>query len=394
MGVVRSLADVGIPSMVVSVEAKCPTFWSRHCVGGAFMPNAQQQPEEAAEVLMRAAQRFPDRPVVLTGREPETVLISRKRELFSPYMRIKMAPADLIEALADKWKFADLAERHGLPVPRSFKPGNVDELAKLSETLSFPCLIKPLMQLLWRRDEVYAVVGRWRKAYLAGDREDLLRVFGKLWSVDTGLIVQEYIPGADRCLFDLHAYFDAPGHLAGYFLGRKIRTQPIHFGLGAYTRSWQDPGVARVGLEALERINYVGPANLNLKRDERTGRVALLEINPRFSLWCHLATRCGVNLPHALYNDCMGLPLPRLIQSQTERRWLYAYYDFLAFRQYRKTHEWNFLSWIGSMFFSRIIFYRWDWKDPLPLIRTFITQTGLHVKWFAQRFRRKRNEAP
>ncbi len=393
VGVVRSLGDAGISSVVVSEQRESPTFWSRHCLARAIMPSTRDRPEDALEILKKASRGFTNLPVVLTGREPETLLISRNREELSRYMRIKMAPPEVMEALTDKWQFATLAERHEIPVPRTFRPANVDDLMHLSERLSFPCILKPLAQQLWLRKEVYAIVGQWRKAYLAADRDDLVRVFTALWKVDPGLFVQEYIPGSDQCLFDLHAYFDAPGRLAGYFLGRKIRTQPIHFGQGSYTRSWQDPDVARVGLEALERIGYVGPANLNLKKHEQTGRVYLLEINPRFSLWCHLATRCGVNLPQALYNDCLGLPLPKLVQNPTERRWLYMYYDFLAFRQYRKTREWNFFSWIRSLIFPRILFYRWDWRDPLPLLRTFMTQTRLHVKWFLERFRHKRNEA-
>ncbi|MFH1017353.1 MAG: hypothetical protein V1798_04115 [Pseudomonadota bacterium] len=385
VGIVRSLGDVGIPSIVVSEHEENPMFWSRRCVARAVMPSPRDFPADAARAISEAAREFPDRPVVMTGRDPDALIVSRNREDFSRHMRIKTAPAELMETLTDKRKFADLAERNGIPTPRSFAPADVEELMRLSEELSFPCLLKPHAQELWRRDDMYTIVGRWKKAYLARDHADLVRAWTEISKIDRRFLIQEYIPGGDDTIFELQAYCDRPGHVAGFFLDRKIRTFPAFFGQGCYIRSWRDPAIEKVAVEALEKIGYLGPANIDVKRDPTTGKVAVLEINPRFSLWCHLASRCGVNLPHAMYNDCTGLPLPRLVQKPTETRALHAYFDFLSYRQYRKTGEWSFFSWIGSLLYLRMTFYRWDFRDPLPLIRTFFTHVGLHAKWFSER---------
>ena len=51
----------------------------------------------------------------------------------------------------------------------------------------------------------------------------------------------------------------------------------------------------------LERLAFVGVVKLDYKRDPRTGRFYLLEVNPRFNLWNHLGAAAGVNLPLLAY---------------------------------------------------------------------------------------------
>jgi predicted ATP-grasp superfamily ATP-dependent carboligase len=374
VGVVRSLGDVGIRSIVASEYPNSPNFWSRHCVRRVDVPDLRDKPESAVEKLIEAAKAYPEKPPILTGRESDVLLVSRHREQLGQHMRIKMATPELMETVSDKWRFWDLAAKLGIPTPQSFRPKDDAELRAILPELRFPCILKPLSQDLWLREEIYAIVGRWRKAFLVHDREELIRLFGELSKVGSEFLVQEYIAGGDQNIFEFHAYCPEPGKVAGHFLGRKIRTFPVQFGQGCYNRTWNDPAIARIGIETLEKTGYVGPTNVDLKQDAVTGRVVVLEINPRFSIWCHLASRSGVNLPHAMYNDCLGLPLPKLMQSPVERRWRYAYFDLQAFRQYRKTGEWTLVAWLLSLLFPRTVYFRWDPLDPLPLFRAFLNK--------------------
>jgi D-aspartate ligase len=374
VGVVRSLGDAGIPSIVASEYARSATFWSRHCVKSVVVPNLGEEPEKALELLLSVGASYPERPPLMTGRESDVALVSRHRDRLSERFRIRIARADFLEALNDKRTFTEFARTHDLPVPRSWA-------VKDSKEAVFPCLLKPPTQGDWAHEKVYAVIGRWRKGVLIENREQLDRLVDRLSAVAPGFIIQEFIPGDDRQLFDFHAYCSAQGRVDGFFLGRKIRTSPRTFGRGSYTRSWIDPEVSRVGIEALEKIGYLGPANLNLKLDPRTGRAVILEINPRFSLWCHLASRSGVNLPLAMYNDCKGLPLPKLSQSGIERRWFYLYIDWRSLSEYRKAGEWTLFSWFRSLFYPRLTFFRWDPKDPLPILGSLWQYVALRVEW-------------
>ncbi|MFH1261856.1 MAG: hypothetical protein V1495_00180 [Pseudomonadota bacterium] len=386
VGVIRSLGEVGIRSIVATEYDLSPLYWSRYCAKKVVLPSMGDRPEEAVEVLKKVGEEFPDRPPVMLGGEADVNLFSRYRDELGNFFQIKMAPPSLVSACNDKLAFSDLARRFDLAVPLSWTIQNPAELAKILDEIPFPCILKPSKQADWARDDVYAMIGRWKKAILMNSREELVSTYERLVNVTPNLVVQEYIPGSDETLYQCQAYCAEAGKVAGYFIGRKLRTQPIHFGRSTYTRSWWDPEVARVGIETLEKIGYLGATDVDLKKHEKTGRVYVLEINPRFSLLNYLATYSGVNLPLANYNDCFGLPLPPMRQDGAERRLYYFYPDWRALKEYRKTGEWNFWSWFRSLLFPRIAFFRWSWRDPMPLVGAAWGFFWLRVQYRWKRF--------
>ena len=56
-------------------------------------------------------------------------------------------------------------------------------------------------------------------------------------------------------------------------------------------------------------FGLTGVAKLDFKRD-RSGKLHLFEINPRFTLWHHAAAIAGVNIPALVYADLTGAPWP------------------------------------------------------------------------------------
>lgn len=380
VGVVRSLGDAGIRSIVASEYQRSPTFWSRHCAEKCVLPSMGEEPEKALQVLLEVGSKLSSPIPMLTGRESDARLVSRFRKELARYFRLKLAPTELCEALGDKGLFSELARKYDLAIPRTWNPKNDRDLTQMLEDLQFPCILKPNAQTSWGTPEIFALVGRWRKAFRIDTREEFDQIYPRLRAIDPLFIVQEYISGGDDALFSLHAYAQKQGTVSGYFLGRKIRTNPIHFGRGSYARSWHDSEIAKVGIEALERIQYVGAAGMNLKRDPISGRTFILEINPRFSLWNHLAARSGVNLALANYNDLMDLPLPPLHQDVRERRWLYFYLDAQVRNDYFASGEWNWVSWLRSFLFLRTTFFRWDWKDPMPLLGAIYGWVALRLE--------------
>src|SRR6185369_15521749 len=96
--------------------------------------------------------------------------------------------------------------------------------------------------------------------------------------------------------------------MLGHYVGRKIRTYPSRAGVSTYLELCDEPSLERAGFAVLERLGLTGVVKLDWKRDPRTGRFHLLEVNPRFNLWNHLGAAAGVNLPFLAYQDLLGLP--------------------------------------------------------------------------------------
>src|SRR5439155_1128342 len=81
----------------------------------------------------------------------------------------------------------------------------------------------------------------------------------------------------------------------GEFTGRKIRTAPRRYGFSTYVEITDEDEVRRLGHSILERIGFSGVAKVDFKREPRTKRLYLLEINPRFNLWHHAGAAAGVS---------------------------------------------------------------------------------------------------
>jgi predicted ATP-grasp superfamily ATP-dependent carboligase len=106
-----------------------------------------------------------------------------------------------------------------------------------------------------------------------------------------GALVQEFIEGSDREVFSFHAYFDDHSQPVAYFVGRKIRTYPMHHGGSAFIETVDEPAVVKIGIESLQKVNFSGIVKIDMKRNVRDGSFKILEVNP---LRCgNRLERCG-----------------------------------------------------------------------------------------------------
>lgn len=323
--------------------------------------------------LLQLGPLFRERPVLLTDNDKPILAFSRHREVLSKYYRFLLPDEGLIEDLVDKRRFAGLAERAQLPVPRTFLPATVEESRKIGGTIRYPCILKPAHQDLWKQDRIVNGLfnGRYKKAIRFDHSSALLALYEKLQPLSPEMIVQEYIEGRDEQLYDIHAYLNARSEVIASFVGRKIRTNPIHFGMGCYTEGVVDREVEAVGLDALRRIGYRGIAAMNLKRDAVTGSIQILEINTRCSLWNHLATRSGVNIPALAYSELTGRAWKILNPYRVGLRWWHVKEDLKALIECRRAGEWTIGQWVRSLLSEKEC-HVFSWRDPVPPVYSLI----------------------
>jgi predicted ATP-grasp superfamily ATP-dependent carboligase len=94
----------------------------------------------------------------------------------------------------------------------------------------------------------------------------------------------------------------------------------------------------------------------------------VLELNPRFTLWCYLGAASGVNLPAVAYASLTGVAVPVQNRYRTDIRWLSFGNDLRTFlRSYRPSGELGVLEWLGS-YRSRMVYDVFSWTDPGPSV--------------------------
>lgn len=365
IGLVRSLGEAGIPVYVGSSYGNNVAPYSRYAQGRIHF--SQYLGRSFVTELISFAKSLGRKLVFFTDDDRALLTLSRNRGILSEYYHFNLPDQEIVEDVLDKRRFAVLAQRLNLPVPSSYIPEDLDTLEELAGELQYPCVLKPARKEDWWHPEFQKVVGAYRKAIRCNTPEELLAYFRKVIQISKDLLVQEYVSGDDQHLYELHALFDRDSNAVSYVVGRKIRTYPIHFGMGCYTVTVFEPAIAELGLDALRKIRFQGLANMDLKKDDRTGEVKILEINPRSSLWCYLDAFSGNNLALKAYYLATGQQIGGHCNYTIGVRWLNFKNDFHAFLQYRKVGEWSFVDWLRS-FRGRTSYHIFSVHDPLPSV--------------------------
>jgi predicted ATP-grasp superfamily ATP-dependent carboligase len=368
LGLVRALGEGGIPIYLATNERRNAVCHSRFITQIFDIPPADASDEEKLSSLVEIGKRFAQRPVFFSTGDSSLLFFSRHRRALEAYYRHHIGRSDIIEACADKIKFARLAEELHLAVPASIVPTSRAQIAELSQTLRFPVMVKPSEKKNWDRHmEIYRIVGGNLKGVRVDTVDKLLRLYDELTPFDNNIVVQEYIDGRDENIFSLHTYIDREGHVIGWFTGQKIRTYPIHRGIGCFQRSVINTHVRDIGLEILHKIGYTGHAIVQVKRLPGTETFQAFEINCRYSTWNYLHTKAGVNLPLAAYQESLGYS-PAILPTQIEGvRWIDTANDIKAFRAYRNIGEWTWTAWLRS-YCGRNCYVEFAANDPLPWV--------------------------
>jgi D-aspartate ligase len=276
--------------------------------------------------LLEFAAGVEEPPVVFYQGDGDTLFLSRYREQLEPHLRFVIPDAPLVEALIDKHRFQALALRLELPVPPSATL-TPDAPPSPELEIGYPALVKPVARQLatWQPLAGHA------KAVEVHSFAALRSVWRRAAALGTAVLVQRLIPGDETRIESYHVYVDAAGRVAGEFTGRKVRTYPVRFGQSTALEITAEEDVRRLGAALVRRLGLRGVAKLDFKRDE-DGTLYLLEVNPRFNLWHHLAAVAGLNLPAIVYADLTGAPRPAASTPAVGVGWSRPFQDLKSVR--------------------------------------------------------------
>jgi D-aspartate ligase len=192
----------------------------------------------------------------------------------------------------------------------------------------------------------------------------LRALWPQLLEAGVDLLAQEVIPGGETRIESYHCYVDQRGSVAGEFTGRKIRTYPVAYGHTTALEITEAADVRQQGRDIVERLGLTGVAKLDFKRDP-AGKLHLLEINPRFTLWHHPAAVAGLNIPALVYADLTGQPRPATARAKAGVRWCRAWKDFSAARASGVPLT-AWLPWVWTCEAKSALAF----DDPMPFVRS------------------------
>jgi biotin carboxylase len=228
--------------------------------------------------------------------------VSARLEEFERETSVLAAAADAHEALRDKSKVYALCEQLKIAYPRVL--GTDPETLRADWPEADGDL--PRVVLKPRQDK-----GAGRGLVFLHDPEGLTELWQKLTEQHGQLVATEFIAGPVDGQYAVQLLFDRDSDLVEFFVLRKLRQWPRGSGITVEATSSHELELVSQVLPLFRQLEWRGPVEVELKRDARTGRVCVLEINPRFSGTVAFPLSAGVDLAGSMLEASLGRSTPR-----------------------------------------------------------------------------------
>ncbi|MGI9117544.1 MAG: hypothetical protein ACR2JV_07905 [Gaiellales bacterium] len=313
----RALRDAGAPVIAVDHRRGALGFKSRG-IAPVLAPDPAVDEEGFIDLLAELAALAGRPGFLFPTHDAQLVSVSKHADRIRPFV-LPGSGWDVIGPLMAKIPQIELAERAGVPVPRSFMPTTRAEAEAAAAQIPYPAIAKPSVGIAFKHAEAVQVV-------LANTPAELVEGYERIAATGDRAIFQEVIPGGDDALWTVGSFSRDGGQAIGTFCGRKLVQRPPIFGTCRVGEArWDDDAVAYANA-LLRTSGFDGITQIEFKRDPRDGSFRLIEINLRSWQWHSLARRCGVDLVGLCYRAACGDPVARVVSGPRHdgKRWVAA----------------------------------------------------------------------
>ncbi|KIY24375.1 carboxylate--amine ligase [Lactobacillus delbrueckii] len=306
-GMARSFHEAyGIKVQAWGASTLAPTRYSK-IVDIEVHPGFTEDPEfiKVMREKIEEYKKHPE-PVILIscGDGYSELLAKHKQELEEAFI-VPYIDYALLEKLISKEGFYEVCEEYGLPYPKTkiitmsaYKDGSYADVP-----FPFPVALKPEDPVSWLDVQFE---GR-KKAFVIKDLDEFKDIVGKIYTngYKEDLILQDFIPGDDSNMRVLNAYVDKNHQVKMMCLGHPLLEDPDPIAIGNYMviAPDYDEKLYQTVQAFLEKINYTGMANFDIKYDVRDGQYKFFEINLRQGRSSFYVTLNGYNLAKWYVDD-------------------------------------------------------------------------------------------
>lgn len=192
---------------------------------------------------------------------------------------------DAIERGEDRIAFKETMKKLGIPMPQSEPAYSVEEAEEIADKLGYPVVIRPAYTmggtgggLVYHQEELRTVASRGISASLVGQ-----------------ILVEESVLGWEE--LELEVVRDGKNQMITVCFIENIDAVGVHTGdsfcaapMLTISRELQER-LQKHAYDIVEAIDVIGGTNVQFAHDPKTGRVVVIEINPRASRSSALASK-------------------------------------------------------------------------------------------------------
>lgn len=288
---------------------------------------------------------------VIPLRDENTKLLCKYRDELLKYTHFVVPDNKTFERGFDKHLLMEICQLKGYPHPQTTIIEG-DTLDKIDlDSLNYPLLIKPN----------HTAGGKGMT--LIHSKKELLEKFPSIHKTFGDCHLQAYIP-AGGVQIKVQLFLDKRNQLVNSSVILKNRWYPENGGSSCCAKSVRNEEIVDTLYHLLLDIGWVGFADFDTIEDPRTGKLLIMEMNPRLPACVKTAFEAGINWAEIIVNGYMGLPQKTYEYKENE------YVRYLGLESlwfyYSKNRLKTKPSWFK--FLGRHIHYQdmSDWTDPKP----------------------------
>lgn len=354
LSVASSLKQVGC-IVSVALNNDIIAYSSRFIAFRYKSPDINNENEYKAFIL-NLLKKHPQQ-VIIPMEDPYAVFLSKNKKELEDYNVICATQEyDIFISAYDKWSFMQFCKNNNICHPKTINL-SFKTLSFCAEYVGFPSIIKPNFS-----------TGARGITYV-NNKEELINKYPQVYSKYGKCTLQEYVDNLNY-YYNVMIYRDAKGIYHNYTIIKIIRFYPVTGGSSCFSESVNNFELLEFCKNILDKLNWIGFADLDILFDEKISKYKVIELNPRVPASIRAAQVSNVNFPLIIVSDALKLPIPQY-KYKTGMYLRYLGLDLLWFLKSQSRFN---ASPSFFVFFSRKLFFQeGSIKDPIPFIMSLIT---------------------
>ena len=221
LSIIRHLSKIGHEVSILHHKKSAPAY-SRYCHHLYLSPSIFEKTEYINFVIQIIRESKFDL-LIPVGAESHSIF-SHYKDKITPYTKLEIAAPDKIEIALNKAHTYQFAEKIGIDYPKTIYPSNLIDAINLSESLSFPVVVKPPLETVKAFKVTYFETNEALK-------KGLPQIFSTLKQQIP--IIQEKIKGNGYGFYAVYKQ----GVIQQAFMHQRIREFPVKGGISSCAKS-------------------------------------------------------------------------------------------------------------------------------------------------------------
>ena len=361
LSALRALVGQGAVVVAGSYKNTAISFYSRWCTEKQCYPNPATKRSAFVAWVAAYLRDHPDTLCMSFTDVTTDALLQGVEEGHIPRTAVIGPAWDNYQRATNKRTLARIATELSIPTGEEVVPTHTTGFAVPVVNDAYPLIIKPVRSVSWNGECAYKDTAR-----VVHTPTELRVAYEHFCAHANGEpLIQKMITGDE---FGVSLLADK-GKVCALFAHKRLRSISVYGGVSTLRESVELTDEMRTIAERIaKQFAWSGVMMIELKRNNATGKLTLIEVNARFWGSLFLAIQAGVNFPYLLYQHALGnlavTPTPPYRVGVRARHFVTDLSYFYALKWKALTPR-NIIKFF-TFYQKDLYFDVWSFRDPIP----------------------------